>query len=152
MRLSDLELNSSATLPSTSQPTLPEIKAPSFPIRFSLTGKAQRERLTLPGHDTGIKMSFKTAAHIQVQRHTDMSKTKSLQSFQIQRYIRSKWPQWAGIALKMIKLKKSNPFRNLFFELLCEHPQIWRWDCPGLYAICRNILKAVKRHKNLYWG
>lgn len=68
MKLSDLELNPSATSPPTAQPTLPEKRAP-FPSRFSVTGNKWRERLTLPGPNTDVKMSLKTAAHIYGQAH-----------------------------------------------------------------------------------
>lgn len=154
MRLFDLEVNPSATSPLTSQPTLPEKMAPSFPIRFSLTGNAQRERLMLPGHGTAVKTPLESAASTYGQRHTDKSKTcaSPCRAFRHWDASGGSGHSELGLHSRLLNSRKAIILGIYFVEPVWEHLQIWRWDCPGLHATCRNVFKAVKRHKNTSWG
>lgn len=89
-----------------------------------------------------------------MDRHTDKSKTcaSPCRAFRHWDASGGSGHSELGLHSRLLNSRKAIILGIYFVEPVWEHLQIWRWDCPGLHATCRNLFKAVKRHKNTSWG
>lgn len=92
--------------------------------------------------------------HTFMTRHTDKSKTcvSPCRAFRYRGTLGRSGHSELELHSRWLNSRKAILLGIYVVEPLWEHLQLWRQDCPGLHARCRNILKAVKRHKILCWG